>query len=1095
MTLAQLHIKSGYSFKKSMIQLEQLVHRGKELGYTHLALTDENVMHGVIPFYQLCKQYGITPIIGMEIELDEENMQAIPFILLAKTTEGYKKLMQISSNLNRSIKVTMQEVIDKENIITIIPTDFLMTNGDFSFERFQQVIDVFSEEQVYYGISIVSRAYWNEMKQVLDDTNNIGLALSNVRFLLQQDKLAYSYLRAMMEEVKWDQEALLHMNEMHLESLEEQNINFSEWKELVKNQQQLVESCNVQIDFHKRFLPAFPVPTDETADDYLERICYQQLKHKYPDVTDEIYTRLNYELDVIQSMGFSDYFLIVSDFIQYAKAQDIMVGPGRGSAAGSLVAFILGITNVDPIKYDLLFERFLNPERITMPDIDIDFSDEKRDQVIRYVQDKYGTEHVAQIITFGTFQARSVLRELAKVMAIEESDLNYILKLLPKDSAVKLATMVNQSTELIEYVKQSEKLMRFFKIANRLEGLPRHSSTHAAGVIISKNRLTEHVPIMQAENGIALTQYAMKELEQVGLLKMDFLGLRNLTLLERLVQQLQRQKITIDLDNLPLDDIKTFELLQKGLTNGIFQLESEGMKHVLRNMIPTQFEDIVAVNALYRPGPMQFIETYNQRKNGREDVTYLHQELEEILQPTYGVLIYQEQIMQIANKIAGFSYGEADILRRAVSKKERDAIIVQKKKFIDGCKSNGYSNKMAEEIFEWIVQFSNYGFNKSHAVAYSLIAYQLAYIKANYPNVFFAELLSMQIGNPDKLQVYLKEAKNNQIHVLPPTINKSIGKFRVEGKAIRIGLRVIKGVGYPIIQDILNERKNGSFKNIFDFCMRLPHIKRQVLEQLILAGVFDETYANRRTILATLGDAMEQAELFGGMDPEFNLLGDQLELDVTYHEKEPFPIIKQLLMEQDVIGFFVSEHPLATFRQLLQKRKFLSIYTIKQSNVKKVKLAGVVQSITMIRTKKGESMAFMTIADESDSIDTVMFPNIYRNCNDWLEENMFIQVTGRVEERQNKLQMIIESIQILDLDQLENSNRKVYINWKDNHDMRKLEEIARRFPGMNEIYIYKKTQQKLFKLGEKYQLELTEQAINELNQLFGENDVAIREGE
>src|SRR5690625_3818535 len=564
----------------------------------------------------------------------------------------------------------------------------------------------------------------------------------------------------------------------HLRSSEEMKLIYDDfWPEPFNNTKVIQQTCNVTFELNKTLLPTYPTPNDVSAHKYLEQLCWESVGEKYHKVTKDVRNRLTYELEVIQSMGFSDYFLIVWDFVQYAKNSNILVGPGRGSAAGSIVAFILGITEVDPLKYNLLFERFLNPERISMPDIDIDFADDRRDEVIQYVREKYGDDHVAQIATFGTFGARSLLRELFKTMGIDQQDSYYILNFIPSHTSQSITDSIKKSRELKDYIKNSKKLKLLFKIAIILEGLPRHIYTHAAGVVISEKPLTNHVPLTKGTNETNLTQFQMDDLEAIGLLKMDFLGLRNLTFIDQILKSISyRTNQSVSINHIPTEDSKTFKLLQEGRTNGIFQLESQGMRQVLRKLRPTNFEDIVAVNALYRPGPMDYIDTYIERKASNEDVHYIHSELKSILEKTYGVLIYQEQIMQITHKIAGFSLGEADILRRAISKKSSSIINDQKQAFVNGCLKNGYDRSIAEEIFLWIKRFSNYGFNRSHAVAYSKISYQLAYLKANYPKDFLAELLSSVGNQKEKVSQYIKEAKDLNIEVLPPSINKSFGK-------------------------------------------------------------------------------------------------------------------------------------------------------------------------------------------------------------------------------------------------------------------------------------------------------------------------------
>ncbi|UOQ47159.1 DNA polymerase III subunit alpha [Gracilibacillus caseinilyticus] len=1089
--LTALQLKSGYSLMKSTIQIDSLVEQAKQLGYSSLAITDHQVMHGAIRFYTACKEAGIKPIIGLSFELMVEN-EAVQVISLAKNYHGYQQLLQLSTAIQYGENITIERMKDfQEDLLLIISAE------QWSIDDIEAQVNALSRllapMRYYLGISENMLPYREQLQGLTIEK----VAMQDIRYLTKQDAVAYSCVRAMDQGVKWNKNILDDLEGTYLPTNQELEWIYQSWPDLRSNANRVADQCAVDLPLDQRLLPKYPVPDGEHADQFLEVLCQKKLQTIYPSVTEDIKARFHYELDVIQSMGFSDYFLIVWDFVEYAKQQQIMVGPGRGSAAGSLIAYLLGITNVDPIKYELLFERFLNPERVTMPDIDIDFSDERRDEVIRYVVDKYGAEYVAQIVTFGTFAARSLLRELFKVLAIEESDQAYILKSLPKDSGQSIAAMLKQAPELTEYIKQSDPLKNLFKIANRLEGLPRHVSTHAAGVIISQDALVDHAAAMPAQNEVPLTQYAMNDLAIIGLLKMDFLGLRNLSLIEKIVKQIERQhKRRISLDDIPSDDPATFSLLQNGHTNGVFQLESQGMQQVLRELKPTEFEDVVAVNALYRPGPMEFIPAYVARKHGKEKVRYPHPDLEPILAKTYGVLVYQEQIMQIVNLMAGFSYGEADILRRAVSKKDKDALINNRSKFINGCLQKGYARQIAEQIFDWIVRFSNYGFNRSHAVAYSVIAYQLAYLKANYPVAFFIEMLSSQMGNQDKIQVYLREAKARDIRVLPPSINESIGKFKAEKQGIRIGLNLIKGVGYQAFQEIFEVRKKQRFKSLFDFCLRVPlqKVNRSIIESLILAGAFDELHDNRATMLASLDEAMEQGELFKEFDDQMRFFEGDLALDFSYTETDPFPVMHQLMMEKEVIGFFVSTHPLAEVRDKIRQIGYITIQQAIQSKQKKLKMAAVIQSLKVIRTKKGEAMAFVMLADESAEVDAVLFPVVFRQVNHWLEEDSFVFVEGRIEERNQKKQMIIDVIQPYQLDEKQFTSDKIYIKVEreQTEAMTKLSEFATKYPGASTVYLYQGDANKLFKMSANYNLDNTWNVIKELKQFFGEGNVVIR---
>lgn len=1094
MGLTELQITSGYSLLQSTIQIKPLVKQAKKLGYQHLALTDNGVLHGAITFYKECIAHNIHPIIGITIKLtlEDESFYAIG---LAKNYKGYQQLLAFSSVYQEHELLEWNQWVEaNENIYTILPVQ------QWEFASLNDSAHLLHKLMEANASFLIGLPTWNSDKQQLiqfcEAYKLKAVYVSDVRYLEEQDKLPLQALRAIANDTQLDANEQIGLGSKLL-TMEEMNNAWGSSPTIIENTIEIAESCQVTIPLNQQLLPKYSVPLNETADSYLERLCREQLVEKYPEQQPEVVKRLDYELQVIQSMKFSDYFLIVWDFVKYAKNANIMVGPGRGSAAGSLISYLLDITTVDPIKYDLLFERFLNPERISMPDIDIDFSDEKRDQVIQYVTEKYGKEHVAQIITFGTFAARSLLRELFKVMDIKEEDATYVLKTLPRDVNGTIADLVKKSQELVDYIKHSKQLQLLFKVAHRLEGLPRHLSTHAAGVIISDRPLVEYTPTLPSSHGTLLTQFHMGDLEAIGLLKMDFLGLRNLTLLERMQQQIQyHYGKSITLDRSKFTNKNTFSLLQQGLTNGIFQLESQGMQNVLRELKPTEFEDIVAVNALYRPGPMEFIPQYIGRKHHQQPITYLHEDLKPILEKTNGVLVYQEQIMQIVHRMAGFSYGEADILRRAVSKKESATLRSMQEKFIKGCTQNGYTKQIAEEIFEWIYRFSNYGFNRSHAVAYSVISYQLAFIKANYPLVFYTEILSMNLGNLDKIQMYIREAKNQGITILPPSINKSIGRFKIEGDSIRVGLGLLKGVGFQAIQELIQIRKNQPFKNLFDFCLRTStaKINRSMIETLILSGAFDETHHNRATLLATLDEAIEQGELFREFADQLDFFQDDLDLNAAYTEITPFPIVRQLMMEKETVGFFLSEHPLQEVRSQLKGIGYDTITNQKRKKI--VKFAVAVQSLRVIRTKKGETMSFAEFNDESGEIDGVLFPQLFRQVNHWLKEDIFAYVEGRLEERNDKLQVIVQKMEPYNLADDSIETTSIYIKGSEeikNKVMSNLQKLVMKHPGHSTIYFYNESNKKLYKLSDSYKLTSSWYVIDELKRQFGEQNVAIKQ--
>ncbi|ENH96951.1 DNA polymerase III subunit alpha [Gracilibacillus halophilus YIM-C55.5] len=1100
MQQTQLQIRTGYSFMKSTLQIDTFVNEAARLGYGSLAITDEFVMHGAIHFYQACKKAGIKPIIGLSGTVSVDGT-SVPMLFLARNFAGYQVLLQWSSNYQNSEDVTLEMLADQKHHLTyILPVDqAYLWQSDSFIGHLDQQLQFIQDIPVTLGVSTATIDVWQQLKSYTEQTSRFAVALSDIRYLYKKDRQAYHCYRAIATGDYWQSYQLPENEGMHLPTVEELQEGFYQWPALVDNANQIADQCHVNVPLNQRLLPKYPLDNGQTADDYLEQLCLQALKRHERHLNTTYTERLYHELDVIRSMGFSDYFLIVWDFIQYARNQEIMVGPGRGSAAGSLVAYLLNITDVDPIRYQLLFERFLNPERVSMPDIDIDFADDRRDEVIQYVVDTYGKKHVAQIATFGTFAARSLLRELFKTMEVSDDDARYILKYLPKESNITIAAMLKQTPELVDYIKQSHHLQQVFKIAHRLEGLPRHVSTHAAGVIISDQPLTNYTALMIPSNqDHYLTQFAMKDLETVGLLKMDFLGLRNLTLLDKVRKQIEyRHQEVFPIEAIPFDNQKTFELLRKGRTNGIFQLESQGMKSVLQRLVPNHFEDIVAVNALYRPGPMDFIPTYIARKHGQESVTYIHPDLAEILEPTFGVLVYQEQIMQVANKMAGYHYGDADILRRAVSKKEKAAMERQRELFIAGCKRNGYSMDVAEELFDWIVRFSNYGFNRSHAVAYSVIAYQLAYVKANYPVSFFTEMLSLQIGNPEKLQLYFREAKQFGIEMLPPSINKSIGKFRAEHQSIRIGLSIIKGFGFQAVKEVMNARKkDGPFRSLFDFCLRVSTrvLNRKMIEALILAGAFDEIHSNRATLLANLDEALEQGELFHEFDDQVTFLHD-LAIDASYDEMDPFPVMKQLMMEKEVIGFFVSTHPLLKMRDELRESGYISVEDAKHAKRRYVSMVAAVQSLKVIRTKKGESMAFATLSDETGEIESVLFPHAYREVNHWIEEDLFVTTKGRVDERRGNTQYIVEQLQPFDIESEQMRQARIYIQINADEEATTIDylrSLANQYPGRAVVYVYHQDQKQLFKLSKEYWLENHADIIQQLRSRFGNDNVAVQ---
>jgi len=1112
MSYTHLQVKSGYSLMNSTITIPKLVKRAKELNFDSLALTDEGVLYGTIPFYRACLSYGIKPIIGMTVLVADNNETTHTCVLLAKNNIGYQELIKLSTfiQIHEKQAVEFKKLkAHSEGLICILPvkgqlaTDFQIKSYDEIDIYLKPWIEMFTVDDFYLGVhpsELETERELHDKVKAFHHTYGVSVtAISDVIYLDEKDTIAFDCLQAMKRGKQWDMvlsDSTLKNRHLLSEIELKQSIG-SYWPEVVEETNKISDKCAVTFDFDKRLLPSFPVPEEMPADDYLEKICFENAVKKYGVLTNVIKDRLTYELNIIRSMKFSDYFLIVADFIEFAKSKNILVGPGRGSSAGSMVAYVLGITNVDPIQYNLLFERFLNPERKTMPDIDVDFSDIRRDEVIDYVREKYGEDHVAQIITFGTFAARSLIRELIKTLDIDQQDAKFILKEIPLQSKKSIAEIVNEAEELNRYVKTSPKLKALFAIAIKLEGLPRHISTHAAGVVISEQPLIKHVPLTVGTNSTHLTQFPMNDLEVIGLLKMDFLGLRNLTLLEKVIQSINYSGNKIE--SIPDDDEKTYELLRRGQTNGVFQLESQGMKEVLVKLAPTSFEDIVAVNALYRPGPMDFIPVYIARKHKKEPVHYPHPDLKPILEKTFGVLVYQEQIMQIAHRIAGFTLGEADILRRAVSKKNQQVMDAQKQAFLNGCVKNGYDQKVASEIFSWIVKFSNYGFPRSHAVAYSKISYQLAYLKAHFPANFFAELLSSIRNQQEKLHLYIQEIKGMNMKVLPPSINKSFGKYTVERGNIRMGLSSIKGIGNQAIGEIIQVRKDGPFKNLFDFCLRVSSklVNRSTLENLIMSGAFDETYPNRASLLASIDQAIEQGELFREFSGQSMLFQNQIELEADYMSLEDFSQLKKLADEKELLGMYISSHPLKEHRKLLRANGYISLQqAINLVGKRNIRTAAVIQTIRIIRTKRGERMAFLTIGDEQTEMDAVVFPDLFRETSRFLEEEMVVMIRGKVEARNNKLQFVIEQLNLFEEEELTTQPAQRLFIKSTGHGsadvLKMIKQTAIKYPGSTSVIVYDDDNKQSYQLTDAYTLHPDKHCLNELNDYFGKENVVLQ---
>ncbi len=1018
-------IRTSADLLKSTIRINELIPFLQQQKAEACAMVNTK-LYGLLPFWQEVKNAGIHPVVGLKVQIHFQEDHVLPAILYAKTNIGYKNLLKISSSISIREDGTLPYrwlVGYSEGLFIVLPVieDHEIWLKDDNYEMMKLLSGVFSRN-LLLGISRAGGVISPNEHKVLNYSHILGckvMAIHECLFLNQEDYFSFEVAQAIETGIKLNEKTRTKQLEHQFVPTEMQ---WREWfydhPEWLQESKQLLLNCNVDINSKQSFLPKFPLPEGVTAEDVLFEMSLSGLKERlHTNLPNESYLdRMRYELSVINAMGYADYFLIVSDFMKYAHNKKILTGPGRGSSASSLVAYALKITQVDPLQYGLLFERFLNPERVTLPDIDIDFVDTHRQEVIEYVAKKYGPQYVAQIITFGTLSAKAVARDVARMFNFESETLEMISRLIPNKLGITLKDAYSTSENLRKWIEGEPVRKKWFNVAVKLEGLPKNASTHAAGVILSPVPLVEVVPIEKGHDDIFLTQWPMQEVEQQGLLKMDFLGLRNLTIIEQIRKSIHFiHKIKIDLNQIPLNDQKTYELLKIGDTAGVFQLESEGMQNALREIQPTQFLDIVAVNALYRPGPMEFIPTYARRKAMKEQVVMPHPVLEPILKETYGIIVYQEQIMQIANAMAGFTFGQADLLRRAVSKKKIEILNEQRESFVKGSIQKGFSKQVAEEVYELIVKFANYGFAKSHAVAYSLISYQMAFLKANYPVHFYAALMTNSIGNPDKLFQYILEAKNKGIEIEKPSIGKSHRHFIVENGKIRFSLSVIRGVSQNFLKKLIEARTviGRPFDDIFEMATSLSALNftRKEIEPLIKAGALDDFGKDRATLLATIDAAIKHAKIVRPTE-ENNLFSTNPSIfgKPKYVEVDPIPQKIKLEFEKEVLGFYLSEHPVSIERQTMKdvQTNIKTLRTVKPNSI--VKMVGIIDNIRQIRTKKGELMAFVQLSDEFGSVSITLFPREYNDVIGWIKEEIIVYVEGVFEYRLNKPQIVVKQL-------------------------------------------------------------------------------------
>ena len=1014
-----LQVYSGYSFQQSTILIKDLVLAAKEKHLDALALTDKNNMFGAMEFSEACLQNGIKPILGMEASVLIDG-QIYPFILLAIDDQGYFDLVHICCEVNLSSDRAIaldQLALYHEHLYVISGLEDGIVERHVAKEmedeaiKYMRLFQKLFHDHYYIMLQnhhLKMQEKGNERMMSLARYVKVKVICSNeVRYLKKQDALAVDLLQASAQGITLDAQYQPLTQEKYLKDEKEMERLFP--PEIIEETRHVCTTCKATIPLNEKYLPTYPVPHQGKAVDYLRSLCHVGLKKRFQnqEIPVTYQKRLLYELKIIHEMGFDDYFLIVWDYVRWAKVQKIQVGPGRGSAAGSLVAYVLGITNIDPLRYDLLFERFLNPERVSMPDIDIDFQDDRRDEVIRYVIDKYGKDHAAQIVTFNTYGPRVAMKEMGKVMGVPLPRLELIAKMIPTSPKNKktITQMYQSSAQFQSLINQDQRLKKIVGATSIIEHLPRNISTHAAGVILSKRILHEVVPLVVGPTSTLMCQYSKDYIETAGFLKMDFLALKNLTMLDYICKDIEHnQKIKIVLNEMPLDDQKTYRLISKADTFGVFQLESYGMRHLLRQMKPYCFDDIVAAIALFRPGPMENIPTYLKRRSHQEKVVYPLKELEPILKSTYGIMVYQEQMMQVAQKMAGFSLAKADILRKATSKKETELMHSMKEEFIAGCLKNGFSQEKAQEVFGLIEKFADYGFNKSHSVAYAYVAYQLAYLKANYPLYFFASILSNELSSENTKVHCIQECKAYHVRILPPSVNHSQARFMVEEGHIRYSLLAIKNVGYAGYKAIIEERQKGLFKDIYDFMMRMEnsHLSKKMLESLVDAGALDEFGLSRQTILKNLDAIRDYGHLKENLGieekPVLTIYQDQLE--------------EKLNREKAVLGVYLSMHPLELKKQKI-KVSYVNVSSLDEYVHRTVNVVVQLQRVKNITDRKGQEMCFIEAMDETGSLDGVVFASRYKDIGMMLKKGNICLIQGRVDMK-DKLSLIVDKARVIE---------------------------------------------------------------------------------
>ena len=1150
MSFTHLHVHTEYSLLDGSNKIKEYVSRVKELGMNSAAITDHGVMYGVIDFYKAARAAGIKPVLGCEVyvapgsrfdrELSHGDDRYYHLVLLAENNQGYQNLMKIVSKgfvegyyykprVDMEVLETYHEGIIALSACLAGEVQRYLVRGLYEeaketackYEKCFGKGNFFLELQDH---GIPDQKTVNAGLMRMSEETGIELVATNdVHYTYAEDAEPHDILLCLQTGKKLSDENRMRYEggQYFVKSEEEMRALFPYAAQAIDNTQKIADRCNVEIEFGVTKLPHFDVPEGYDSWTYLNKLCHEGLVRRYPNKHDELLPKLDYELSVIQKMGYVDYFLIVWDFINYARTHGIPVGPGRGSAAGSLVSYTTGITNIDPIRYNLLFERFLNPERVTMPDIDIDFCYERRSEVIDYVIEKYGKDCVTQIVTFGTLAARGVIRDVGRVMDLPYNFCDTIAKNIPNELNITIDKALIMNPELRSMYESDETVKRLIDMAKRLEGLPRHTSMHAAGVVISQKAMDEYVPLSRSSDGTITTQFVMTTIEELGLLKMDFLGLRTLTVISDAVKLVEKNHgIKIDVDNIDYNDKKVLDSIGTGRCDGVFQLESAGMKNFMKELKPQSLEDVIAGISLYRPGPMDFIPKYIKGKNEPESVTYVCKELEPILEPTYGCIVYQEQVMQFVQNLAGYTMGQADNIRRAMSKKKQYVIDAERQNFvygneeqgIKGCIANGISEQAANQIYDSMVDFAKYAFNKSHAAAYAVVAYQTAYLKYYYPVEFMAALMTSVIDNTRKVAEYIYSCRQMGIKVLSPDINEGEGRFLATKDGIRYGMYAIKSIGRQVIDIILAERKaNGKYITLSDFLSRVAgrEVNKRAVENLIKAGACDGLDGNRQQMLLvynTLIDNLNQEKKnsLAGQMSLFDLVSEEEKkaYEVRFPNVEEYTKEIKLGFEKEVLGIYLSGHPLEEYEE--KWRKNISAVTAdfmldEETNAVKIKdnqsvvIGGIITEKTIKYTKQNKAMAFITIEDLFGTVEVIIFPRDYEKYSRYLNEDEKVFVAGHanVEEDKNG-KLICEKIYSFD-----DTKRELWLQFatKESYEEKEKELYSRLYgsDGNDEIVIYIASPRAMKRLGQNYNIHINPELVGNLTEFLGEKNVKIVE--